>query len=141
MTEVLVVLVMLALITKMSFPKIVAIRERNAVRAAKQQFASQIVTARSAAIRRSQRSRFQFDGTKWYATAGPSGTENVISGFVKLASLGVVVSPSTAADSIGFDPRGFATNLTARKVYRFTRSNVTDSICVSKLGQVSRYCQ
>lgn len=140
MTEVLVVLVLLALITKMSFPKIVTLRERNAVRAAKLQLASQISTARAAAIRRSQRSIFTWQTStgEAFATVGPTGTETVVSGRVRTSSLGVTVSPQ---DNIEFDPRGFATNLTARKVYRFTRSNITDSLCVSRMGQISRYCQ
>jgi Tfp pilus assembly protein FimT len=138
--EILVVMVLMLLITKMSLPKIAAIREKNAVRAAKLQLASQISTARAAAIRRSQKSRFQYDGTtqRWIATAGPNGTENVVTGSMKPGTLNVVVSPS---DGIEFDPRGMATNLTAQRVYRVSRNNVTDSICVSRVGQVSRYCR
>jgi prepilin-type N-terminal cleavage/methylation domain-containing protein len=138
MTEVLVVLVLIALIMKMSFPKIIAIRERNAVRAAKLQLVSQITTARAAAIRRSQPSTFTWQSGEALAKVGPTGTENVVSGRVRLAAMQVTVTPT---DDIQFDPRGFATNLTARKVYRFTRNNYTDSLCVSKLGQISRYCQ
>ena len=138
MTEILVVLVVMALITKMSFPKIVAIRERNAVRSAKLQLASQITTARAAAIRRSQKSTFTWNNGEALAKVGPNGTETTVSGRVRLASMGVTVTPQ---EDIQFDPRGFATNLTARKVYRFTRNNVTDSICVSKVGQISRYCR
>jgi prepilin-type N-terminal cleavage/methylation domain-containing protein len=138
--ETLVVLVITALIAKMSFPKIIAIREQNAVRAAKLQIASQITSARAAAIRRSQPSKFQYDALsqRWYATVG----SNTVTGSVKLASLGVVVSSSDpSTSSIEFDSRGLATNLTARRVYRFTRNNVTDSMCVSRMGQISRYCQ
>ena len=143
LTEVLVVLVIMALVTKMSLPKIAQIREKNAVRSAKLQLASQIATARTAAIRRSQPSKFQYDATaqRWYTTAGPTGTETVVTGSVRLASLQVVVSPASSSDGIDFDSRGLPTNLTGRKVYRFTRNNVTDSICVSRVGQISRFCR
>ncbi len=137
LAETLVVVVLMALITKMSFPKIVAIRERNAVRAAKLQLASQITTARAAAIRRSQPSQFSLDATKAWATVGPTGAQTAVTGRVSLASLRVVVTPT---DPIQFDSRGLPTNLTTRRVYRFTRNNVTDSICVSRMGQIARYC-
>jgi prepilin-type N-terminal cleavage/methylation domain-containing protein len=137
LAEILMCLVLVALITKLSLPKIASIREKNAVRAAKLQLASQIATARAAAIRRSQKSTFVWESGEALAKVGPTGTENVVAGRVRLASMRVTVSPQ---ENIEFDARGFATNLTARKVYRFTRNGVTDSICVSKVGQIARYC-
>jgi prepilin-type N-terminal cleavage/methylation domain-containing protein len=138
LAEILMCLVLVALITKLSLPKIVSMREKNAVRAAKLQLASQIATARNAAIRRSQKSTFAWQSGEALAKVGPTGTETVVGSRVRFTSMRVTVTPQ---ENIEFDARGFATNLTARKVYRFTRNGVTDSMCVSRVGQISRYCQ
>ena len=138
LAEILMCLVLVSLITKLSLPKIVYLRETNAVRAAKLQLASQITTARAAAIRRSQKASFLWESGEALAKVGPTGTENVVSGRVRLASMRVSVTPQ---DNIEFDSRGFATNLTARKVYRLSRNGVKDSLCVSRVGQIARFCQ
>jgi Tfp pilus assembly protein FimT len=142
LAEILMCLVLVVLITKLSLPKIVSMREKNAVRAAKLQLASQIATARAAAIHRSQKASFRWDGTDGVAkVGGANGSETFVTGRVRLASLKVAVTPQGSQDSIVFDSRGFATNLTSRKVYRFSRNGVQDSLCVSRMGQIARFCQ
>ncbi len=128
----------MAILTRASLPKLAAIRDRNALRAAKLQVASYIATARAAAIRHSQPSQFYNTTTTAWATVGPDGSRSSVSGTIRLANMKVSVSPTN--DSILFDPRGMASNLSGMRVYRFTRNNLTDSVCVSRLGLISRFC-
>jgi hypothetical protein len=69
---------------------------------------------------------------------GPTGARTSVSGTVRFASFGVSVTPST--DSILFDSRGMASNLAGSRVYVLTRNGLKDSVCVSRLGQISRNC-
>src|SRR6266567_5750095 len=104
LTELLVVLAIMALITRMSFPRIAALRDKNAVRAAKMQMTSYIATARAAAIRRSQPAQFYAVNNSAWATVGASGSRTSVTGTVRLSSRLVSVTPTN--DSILFDARG-----------------------------------
>jgi len=136
--ELLVVLVILGMVTRMALPRIAYLRDRNALRSAKMQVASHIATARAAAIRRAQPSQFYTSSNSAWATVGPDGARSSVAGTMRLANMRVALSPSN--DSILFDARGLASNLSGSRVYRLTVNNMTDSVCVSKLGLISRFC-
>jgi len=144
LTELLIVVAIVAMVTRLSLPKLNATRDRNALRAAKLQVASYIATARAAAIRRSQPAQFFTSSSTAWATVGTTSRSSV-SGTIRLTNLKVAVSSNNAGvnpanDSILFDARGMASNLGGTRVYRLSRNNLTDSICVSRLGLITRFC-
>jgi len=134
---------MAAVLMRMALPKLGATRDKGAVRSAKQQVASYLANARAAAIRRSQPTQFYLSSSLDSITVGAAGARTRL-GMNRLTQLGVSIaatSPGNIPDSILFDARGIATNLaSAGRVYKFTRNGLTDSVCISKLGLVSRFC-
>lgn len=141
--EMLVVLIVSGLVLKMALPRFAAMRDRMALRAAKQQISAYLVTARAIAIRRAKVSTFKVkNNTIWATTTSSTGTDSTITGTVPLLTArGVTVSRQGigASDSIRFDPRGFALLNNAR-TYVLTRNSLKDSICISRLGLIARRC-
>jgi prepilin-type N-terminal cleavage/methylation domain-containing protein len=142
--ETMVVLVIAGIAMAISLPKFAAMRDRVAVRSAKQQFSSYLATARAAAIRQSQSGQFHANSnTIWSTVDQPDGTNINVSKAVSLRTArGVNVTlggspPSN--DVIQFDSRGMSMAGGAR-TYLFTRNGVKDSICVSRLGLIALAC-
>lgn len=143
LAEMLVVLIISGLVMKMALPRFAAMRDRMALRSAKQQIGAYLVTARAAAIKRSRTSTFKVkNNTIWVTTTKSDGTDSTIALNVPLQSArGVTVSKQGigADDAIAFDPRGMAL-LTNARTYILTRNSSKDSICVSRLGLIARRC-
>ena len=141
--EMLVVLIISGLVMQMALPRFAAMRDRMALRAAKQQIGGYLVTARAVAIRRSRIATFKVNNNTIWATAQKAdGTDSTVTGTASLlAGNGVTVSKggSTANDAISFDPRGMAM-LPQARTYVLTRNSVKDSICISRLGLIARRC-
>ncbi|HTJ23341.1 MAG TPA: type II secretion system protein [Gemmatimonadaceae bacterium] len=141
--ELLVVLIVSGFVMAIGVPRFAAMRDRMALRSAKQQMAAYLVTARAAAIRRSSTAVFSVQNSTISARVKlPDGTQSSLGGKVPLLSArGVAVAPSiSAADSlVAYDSRGMA-NLSSARVYLFTRNSKKDSICVSRLGLIAQYC-
>lgn len=142
--ELLVVLIVSGVVMRMALPRFAAMRDRMALRSAKQQIAAYLVTARAAAIGRSTTTVFSMQNSTISARAKlPNGTQSSLGGTVPLVSArGVTVSPggTSTADTIAYDSRGMAAGLSATKVYVLTRNSKKDSICVSRLGLIAQYC-
>lgn len=141
--EMLIVLIISGLVLQLALPRFAAMRDRMALRAAKQQIGAYLVTARAMAIRRAKASTFKVkNNTIWATTTSSTGTDSTITGTVPLLTArGVSVSKQGigASDSIRFDPRGFALLDNAR-TYVLTRNSLKDSICISRLGLIARRC-
>lgn len=141
--ELLVVLIVSGLIMRMALPRFAAMRDRMALRSAKQQIGAYLVTARATAIRRSKVSTFKVkNNTIWATTTSSTGTDSTMTGTVPLLTArGVTVLKNGigASDSIRFDPRGFALLNNAR-TYVLARNSLKDSICISRLGLIARRC-
>jgi Tfp pilus assembly protein FimT len=139
----LVVLIVSGLIMKMALPRFAAMRDRMALRSAKQQIGAYLVTARATAIRRSRTSTFRVkNSTIWVTTTKADGTDSTIALNVPLLTArGVTVTRGgvTDLDTVRFDPRGMAVMANAR-TYVLTRNSTKDSICVSRLGLIARRC-
>jgi type IV pilus assembly protein PilA len=146
--ETMVVLVIAGITMAIALPKFASMRDRMAVRSAKQQFSSYLASARAAAIRQSQYGHFHANSnTIWSNVNQPDGTNINVSRAVSLRTArGVNVTlggspPSN--DSILFDSRGMAgvgSNNSGGHVYVFTRNGFKDSICVSRLGLIALAC-
>lgn len=141
--ELLVVLVIGGLVMKMALPRFAAMRDRMAIRSAKEQMSAYLVTARASAIRRSRTTTFRLsNSTMWVTTQKSDGTDSTIALKVPLtAGQGVTVTKggSTSADSVRYDSRGIAFMANAR-TYVVTRNSIKDSICISRLGLIARRC-
>ena len=141
--ELLVVLIVSGVVMRIAVPRFAAMRDRMALRSAKQQMAAYLVTARAAAIRRSATAVFSVQNSTISARVTlPTGAQSSLGGKVALVSArGVTVAPSvSAADStVAYDSRGMA-NLPSARVYWLTRNSKKDSICVSRLGLIAQYC-
>ena len=141
--EMLIVLIISGLVMQMALPRFAAMRDRMALRAAKQQIGAYLVTARAVAIRRSRTSTFRISGsTAWVTAAKSDGTDSLVARNVQLlSSSGVTVTKggSTNADSVRYDPRGMAM-LNSARTYVLTRNSLKDSICISRLGLIARRC-
>lgn len=141
--EMLVVLIISGLIMNMALPRFAAMRDRMAIRSAKQQLGAYLVTARATAIRRSRTTLFRIsNSTVWVTTKKADGTDSTIALNVPLATAqGVTVTKggSSAADSVKYDLRGMAV-LSSARTYVLTRNSSKDSICISRLGLIARRC-
>lgn len=141
--EMLVVMIIAGVVMKMALPRFAAMRDRMALRSAKQQIGAYLVTARATAIRRARTSTFKVkSNTIWVTTTKSDGTDSTIAMNVPLQSArGVTVSKQGigADDAIAFDPRGMAILNNAR-AYVLTRNSSKDSICVSRLGLIAQRC-
>lgn len=138
-----VVLIIAGIAMAMAMPKFAAMRDRLAVRSAKQQFTSYLVTARAAAIRQSQTSQFHYaSSTIWTSVNQPDGTNITVARSVALnTARGVTVTlgGSSITDSIQFDSRGLGM-ASATRTFVLTRNSTKDSVCVSRLGLIARTC-
>lgn len=140
--ELLVVLIVSGFVMAIGVPRFAAMRDRMALRSAKQQMAAYLVTARAAAIRRSSTAVFSVQNSTISARVRlVDGSQSSLGGTVPLLSArGVTVSPggTSTPDTIAYDSRGMA--LTAARTYVLTRNSKKDSICVSRLGLIAQYC-
>jgi type II secretory pathway pseudopilin PulG len=139
MVELMIAVVVMGIIMAVGAPKLNAIRDQAAVRSATQQVGAYVATARAAAIRRGMRANFKTQGdTMWIEIQQP-GAPEVIAPRIPLRETFNVTMTSTT-DSIVFDARGFAVNLNSTQKFVVTRSSVSDSTCVTRLGMVSPKC-
>lgn len=138
-----VVLVIASIAMAISLPKFAGMRDRMSVRSAKQQLTAYLATARAAAIRQSQTSQFHIvSSTIWTTVNQPDGTNINVSKSVPLnTARGVTVTlgGSSPNDLITFDSRGMSSTGSSR-TYVLTRNSTKDSVCVSRLGLITRTC-
>jgi prepilin-type N-terminal cleavage/methylation domain-containing protein len=144
MIEMMVVLVIMGVLMAIAFPKTQSLRQRSSLRSAKQQFGSYLAVARAAAIRQSSQAQFYIAGNVISATVTQaSGSRLTIGNAVDLGAVrGVTITLSGSApnDSVIYDARGMETVPGAARTYVFQRNTGRDSICVSKLGLIARFC-
>jgi prepilin-type N-terminal cleavage/methylation domain-containing protein len=141
--ELLIVLSVAAVIAVMAIPKLGAIRNRNDMRAAKEQVAIAMSTARAAAIQKGRRSQLHVSGNQVSVTVDTSSTglrQTVLRPIDLNSRFQVAVTVRSALDSVlVFDGRGFANTSsggTAR--YVLTRNTMKDSVCVSRFGVIMK---
>lgn len=140
LVEMLIAVLMMGIITAIGAPKLGAIRDNASVQSAAQQVGAYVATTRAVAIRRGLRANFKTKAdSMWIEIQQPGGPE-LIAPRIPLKETFNVTMTSSPLDSIVFDARGFAINLNATQKYIVTRSAKSDSICVTRLGMVSRGC-
>lgn len=140
MVELMIAVVVMGIIAAIGMPRLGAIRDKGAVRSATQQVGAYVATTRAAAIRRGMRANFKTRAdTMWVEIQAP-GTPEVIGPRIPLRET-FNVNMTATTDSIVFDARGFAIAPAAASKYVITRASARDSICVTRLGMVTRKCE
>ncbi len=109
----------------------------TAMRSARRDVHTQLVVARSAAVRLGRQSRLVRSGNVLSITVDSAGTFVPLAGAKDFAA-SHNVTLGMNRDTISFDPRGFANTVDAT-VVRFTREGTTDSLCVTRLGKVAEW--
>ena len=98
-----------------------------------------LIVARASAIQNGSEARFIRSGNVVRVTVDSSGTSVTLISRDLYREHGVTFTTGGAArDTVRFDPRGVAIGLTGAAIFKFTNATVKDSICVTKLGKVSR---
>lgn len=138
--ELLAALAFMSILLAMGAPKLLTLRDRGAVRSAKQQVSGYLQTARATAVREGTAATFHASGdTVWVTAESTGGATTVLGSPIPLASE-FAVSLAAGSGTVRFNSRGFATNLAANQVFRVTRAGFSDSVCVSRLGTITSQC-
>jgi len=137
--ELAIVVSIMGIIVAIGAPKLRSVRDRSNLRAARDQIAAALATARAAAVQKGTTARFRSYGNTVDVLIPSTG--QVILMPRDLHDLyNATVSLGVAGDAqINYDTRGFATvsNGTSA-VYSVTVNGITDKVCVSKLGIVKK---
>lgn len=137
--ELLAALAFMSILLVMGAPKLLTLRDRGAVRSAKQQVSGYLQTARATALREGTPATFHASGDTVWVTAESGGSTTVLGSPIPLASE-FAVTLAAGSGTVRFNSRGFATNLAANQVFRVTRAGFSDSVCVSRLGTITSQC-
>ena len=140
LAEILIVIAIVGIMTSISLPRLGKLRDKSEMSGAMSRFTRGVMAARQAAIQRGKRSFFRHKDNKIWVIVDTTATDSVV--VVSPTSLmdlyGVEVTAPTGLASIGYDPRGVSTQ-PSQQIFRFKhRSNITDSLCVSRLGNTIR---
>ena len=140
LAEVLIVVAIIGILTSISLPRLGKLRDKSELSSGMVRFTRGVMAARQAAIQRGKRSFFRHKNNSIWVIVDTTETDSVI--VVSPTSLldlyGVTVYEPAGLASIGYDPRGVSTQ-PSQQMFRFKhRSNIVDSLCVSRLGNTIR---
>jgi prepilin-type N-terminal cleavage/methylation domain-containing protein len=146
LVEMAIVIVLIGILTGLTFPKIRDALDKTSVRSARVDVATFVALARNAAVRRGCQGVVHFvygTQSRVWVTACPrylpgTGTVDTIASIDNLENR-YSVSLTSTSDSVQFDPRGLRI-VFATTVVRFTgnvNSN-TDSLVINQIGKVVR---
>ncbi|MFL5577296.1 MAG: Tfp pilus assembly protein FimT/FimU [Gemmatimonadaceae bacterium] len=139
--EMLIVFAVISIMVAFAVPRARAVKTRSNLRAARDQIAIGLASARASAVQKGQLSTFVMNGNVMRVALGGNGTGMRVLGRRDLydlygATVEVVTGGvSTPSDSLlTYDSRGFVAAGTGDHRYRVTVGGFKDSVCVSKLG-------
>ncbi len=140
LAEILIVIAIIGILSAISVPRLAHLKDRGELSSATTRLNRAVMAARQAAIQRGQRAYFKLNNNVVWVIIDTLGTgvDSVVVSrpFNIKTSHNVDVSPSSVV--IEYDPRGIATQ-PAKTTFVFThRSDLKDSLCVSKLGNTIR---
>jgi len=136
LSELVVTVGIVGLVTALSIPRLHAASSSTAVRSARARTASYLMQARALGLQRGREARFVRSGDTIAVTVDSSGTQVIFARPHSLRSeLGVAILSATH-DTIAFDSRGYAVAASSIEAIRFSRDDVRDSVCITKLGKV-----
>ena len=146
--ELLMVFAVLAVLTAIGIPRFDYVRASSGLRSAKDVVASQIATARNAAIRRGRQAYFVAANNQVWVVTNTTASGNTAIGpridLMKEYNVTLAVTPvpsSGTRDSIGYDGRGMARGVAGvTRKYVLQRGAMSDTVCVSGSGLILRKC-
>ena len=136
--EMMVVVAMISIMVAIATPRIRTLRDRSNLRAARDEVATALAVARSAAVQKGITATFiaRHDSVR---VALAAGLGQVILPSRPLDKLyGVELRPADADTAMTFDSRGFVPDRTGQTKYYLTVATLKDSVCVSRLGIVTK---
>lgn len=150
--EILIVVTMMGAMLGYGMPKMNQMRNRNRLRAARDELAAMISTARAAAIQKGRASRFNIVADSAFVTVDTTSVASqpklvVVANRQMQREYGVKLSHAkagttswtTASMNIPFDSRGFANTPDPEgEVILITGFQMRDSICVTHFGMVTK---
>ena len=142
LTEMLIVVSVVGLLTLFSLPKFAKLAERNRLSAARDELATAIATARAAAVQKGRTATLFLSGNKMWVTvvtndAGTTSTVVPVKSFSTLYNVSVAALAPSGLTSVTFDMRGFASpRLSATGKFLITGASKKDSLCITTTGQL-----
>jgi prepilin-type N-terminal cleavage/methylation domain-containing protein len=141
LTEMMIVVGIVGLLTLFSLPRFSRLVERNKLNAAREELASAIATARAAAIQRGRTATLFLSGNQMWVTvvtnnAGTTSTVIPAKSF-SLYNVSVAATTPSGLTSLTFDMRGYASpTLSAPGKFVITGASKKDSLCITRAGQI-----
>lgn len=133
--EVLMVMIVMALIFAIAYPKLTVLRARSNVASSMQRVAATVATAKQSAIARGTPVKFGVTGNQVFAVAFPYGAaDSVQRAFDVQAAYGTTLDGDKF--EVTFDPRGLAAGFVDDKDIIVNYGGRTDTLCVRMLGRV-----
>jgi prepilin-type N-terminal cleavage/methylation domain-containing protein len=136
LVEMVVVLIIFGVVTALSIPRLHGAQSSAGLRSARTVTAIYLAQAHALAVQRGRQARFVRSGNVVSVTVDSSGTQVVYGRPHDLSREDGVSIPTTTQDTIMFDARGFATNITTTAKVVLTRDGLRDSVCVAKIGKI-----
>jgi prepilin-type N-terminal cleavage/methylation domain-containing protein len=129
-------LAVMGIMTSIAYPRLHAVSTAASVRAAKLAAVAYIERTRAAAVENGREARFVRVGDALQITVDSNGTQVTVAAPRDIYAEHQVHLVTTR-DTIAFDPRGFAVGLSSVVVIRLNREDVSDSVCVTRLGKIA----
>lgn len=137
LTEMIIVVGVVGLLTIISLPRFSGLVERNRLSAAREELTAAIATARAAAVQKGRTATMFVSGNQMWVTVVNSGSGTTTVVPVKSFSSLYNVSVAATEPSITFDMRGFLTpRLASTGVFRIVGASRRDSVCITSAGQI-----
>lgn len=137
LTEMIIVVGVVGLLTIISLPRFSGLVERNRLSAAREELTAAIATARAAAVQKGRTATLFVSGNQMWVTVVNSGSGTTTVVPVKSFSSLYNVSVAATEPSITFDMRGFLTpRLASTGVFRIVGASRRDSVCITSAGQI-----
>jgi len=135
--EMLVVVAMMSIMVAVATPRIRTMRDRSNLRAARDEVATALAIARSAAVQKGVNASFTAKNDTVRVNLTASG-QRILPPRPLDVLYGVQLRPAASDETLRFDSRGFVPDRTDKVVYYLTVAGLKDSICVSRLGIVTK---
>jgi type IV fimbrial biogenesis protein FimT len=143
LAELIIAIVIIGILTGMSLPRLGNLRNKSQLANATTRFTRAVMAARQAAIQRGKHSYFKNNNSVLWVivdTTGANTDSVIITRALDLSNnYGVRVTAPSGLTSIEYDPRGVSAQASQQIfIFQHISSGLTDSLCVSKLGNTIR---
>lgn len=144
LVETLLVVVVVGILTLMTYPRVNAAVTRSDIRGARTRVANMLATARTVATQSSRTARLQFEGNKVFVTATPrrtvgAGDRDTVGLVVDLNTVyGTTTTLSGGTTEIVYDPRGLASGFGGDVTITLARGGHSQALKIDMLGRVTK---